>query len=275
MTMKKFLTMLFAAVLVLAVACGKGKEAESKDEGEDDQAPQTASAPASDTAAPAAAAPAAAVSADAATIAGAVKFEGAAPKMATIQMGADPYCQSQHPTPVQDEEVVVGPAGELANVFVYVKNPPAGNYPPPATPVMLDQKGCKYTPHVGGVQVGQKLDIRNDDDTLHNVHALPAVNSQFNEGQPVKGMIATKTLDKPELTPFKVKCDVHGWMKSYLAVMPHPFYAVSGMNGQFTIANLPPGTYTLVAWHEKYGQQEQSITVGPKESKQVSFSFKG
>jgi len=275
MTMKKFLTMLFAAVLVLAVACGKGKEAESKDEGEDDQAPQTASAPASDTAAaPAAAAPAA-VSADAATIAGSVKFEGAAPKMATIQMGADPYCQSQHKEAVQDEEVVVGAAGELANVFVYVKNPPAGNYPPPAAAHMLDQQGCKYTPHVSGIQVGQKLDIRNDDDTLHNVHALPAVNSQFNEGQPVKGMIATKTLDKPELTPFKIKCDVHGWMKSYMAVMPHPFYAVSGMNGQFTIANLPPGTYTLVAWHEKYGQQEQSITVGPKESKQVSFSFKG
>ena len=195
--------------------------------------------------------------------------------MATIQMGADPYCQSQHKDPVQDEEVVVGPAGELANVFVYIKNPPAGNYPPPAAPHMLDQQGCKYTPHVSGIQVGQKLDIRNDDDTLHNVHALPAVNSQFNEGQPVKGMVATKTLDKPEMTPFKIKCDVHGWMKSYMAVMPHPFYAVSAMNGQFTIPNLPPGTYTLVAWHEKYGQQEQSITVGPKESKQVTFSFKG
>jgi Carboxypeptidase regulatory-like domain len=275
MTMKKFLTMLFAAVLVLAVACGKGKEAESKEEGEDDQAPQTASAPTSGAPAVAPAAAAPAVSADAATIAGAVKFEGVAPKMATIQMGADPYCQSQHATPVQDEEVVVGPAGELANVFVYVKNPPAGNYPPPATPLTLDQKGCKYYPHVSGLQTGQKLAIKNDDATLHNVHALPAVNSQFNEGQPVQGMVAEKTLDKPELTPFKIKCDVHGWMKSYMAVMPHPFYAVSQMNGQFTIPNLPPGTYTLVAWHEKYGQQEQSITVGPKESKQVSFSFKG
>jgi plastocyanin len=275
MSMKKFLTLLFAAVLVLAVACGKGKEAESKDEGEDDQAPQTASATTTESGAPAAAAAAPVVSADAATVAGAIKLEGVAPKMATIQMGADPYCQSQHKDPVQDEEVVVGPAGELANVFVYIKNPPAGNYPAPAAPHMLDQQGCKYTPHVSGIQVGQKLDIRNDDDTLHNVHALPAVNSQFNEGQPVKGMVATKTLDKPEMTPFKIKCDVHGWMKSYMAVMPHPFYAVSAMNGQFTIPNLPPGTYTLVAWHEKYGQQEQSITVGPKESKQVTFSFKG
>ena len=275
MSMKKFLTMSFAAALLLAVACGKGKEAESKEEGEDDQAPQTASAPstAGTAAAPAAAAPAA--PADAATVAGAVKFEGTAPKMPTIQMGADPYCQSQHTTPVTDEEVVVGPAGELANVFVYIKNPPAGNYPAPATPLTLDQKGCRYYPHVSALQVGQKLDIKNDDATLHNVHAMPVNNSQFNEGQPVQGMVAEKTLDKPETTPFKIKCDVHGWMKSYMAVMPHPFYAVSQANGQFTIPNLPPGTYTVVAWHEKYGQQEQNITVGPKESKQVSFTFKG
>jgi len=91
----------------------------------------------------------------------------------------------------------------------------------------------------------------------------------------VQGMVAEKTLDKAETTPFRIKCDVHGWMKSYMAVMPHPFYAVSQTNGQFTIPNLPPGTYTIVAWHEKYGQQEQNITVGPKESKQVSFTFKG
>jgi len=274
MTMKKFLTLLCAAVLVLAVACGKGKEAESKEEGEDDQAPQTASTSTNTPAAAPAAAPAA-VSADAATLAGAVKFEGAAPKMPVIQMGADPYCQSQHQTPVTDEEVVVGPAGELANVFVYIKNPPAGNYPAPAAPLTLDQKGCRYYPHVSALQIGQKLAIKNDDATLHNVHAMPAVNSQFNEGQPVQGMVAEKTLDKPEETPFKIKCDVHGWMKSYMAVMPHPFYAVSQANGQFTIPNLPPGTYTVVAWHEKYGQQEQSITVGPKESKQVAFTFKG
>src|SRR3954454_5924655 len=275
MTMKKFVTLLFAAVLVLAVACGKGKEAENKEEGEDDQAPQTAST--TNATSTQATAPTAApvVSADAATLAGAVKFDGAAPKMPVIQMGADPYCQSQHPAPVTDEDVVVGPAGELANVFVYIKNPPAGNYPAPATPLTLDQKGCRYYPHVSALQIGQKLAIKNDDETLHNVHAMPTVNSQFNEGQPVKGMVAEKTLDKPEETPFKIKCDVHGWMKSYLAVMPHPFYAVSQANGQFSIPNLPPGTYTVVAWHEKYGQQEQSITVAPKESKQVAFTFKG
>jgi len=194
--------------------------------------------------------------------------------MPVIQMSADPYCQAQHASaPATDEEVVVGPGGELANVIVFIKNAPPA--PPPATPAVLDQKGCQYHPHVQAVQVGQALQIKNDDATLHNVHALPNVNSPFNEGQPVQGMVSTKKFDKPELTPFKVKCDVHGWMKSFMVVLPHPYHGVSDMHGAFTIGNLPPGTYTVVAWHEKYGQQEQNITVGPKESKAVNFTFKG
>ncbi|HEY6139844.1 MAG TPA: carboxypeptidase regulatory-like domain-containing protein [Thermoanaerobaculia bacterium] len=270
--MKKFLALMFAASLV--VACGKGKEP-TKEAEEDDNAPQTSTVTASGTtaAAPSSAPAAAAVSPDAATLTGTIKLAAAAPAMPNIQMSADPYCQSQHSTPAKDEEVVVGPAGELANVFVYVKNPPAGNFPPPSTAVTLEQKGCQYHPHVGGVMVGQALDIKNDDATLHNVHAMPTVNAQFNEGQPVQGMVSTKKFDKPELTPFRIKCDVHGWMKSWLAVMPHPFYAVSQMNGTFTIPNLPPGNYTIVAWHEKYGSKEQQVTVAAKESKAISFSF--
>ena len=275
--MKKFVATLFAATFVLSLACGKGKEASKQEEGEDDVQTQTAQASGTGgTAAPAAstAAAAPAASPDAATLTGTVKFEGAAPKMAAIQMSADPYCQSQHSSPATDQDVVVGSAGELANVFVYVKNI-TGTYPPPATPVVLDQKGCQYFPHVNAIQVGQTLQIKNDDNTLHNVHAMPNVNSQFNEGQPVQGMVSEKKLDKVEETPFKIKCDVHGWMRSYMAVMPHPFYSVSSDKGTFSIANLPPGTYTIVAWHEKYGQQEQSVTVGAKESKAISFSFKG
>ena len=248
--MKKFLSMLFAVTLI--VACGKGKEP-SKEAEEDDNAPQTSTV-ASSTSATAPAATA------------------AAPAMPTIQMSADPYCQSQHPTPAKDEEVVVGPGGELANVFVYVKNAPAGNFPPPSTPVTLDQKGCQYHPHVGGIMVGQPLEIKNSDTTLHNVHAMPNNNTQFNEGQPVP-MSTTKKFDKAELVPFRIKCDVHGWMKAWMAVMPHPFFAVSQMNGSFTIPNLPPGTYTIVAWHEKYGPKEQQVTVAAKESKALSFSF--
>jgi len=276
MTMKKFLSLLFAATLVLFIACGKGKEASKDNEGEDDEAPQTTTTAAASTggAAPTAAAPAAPVSADAATLTGVVKLTAAAPKMPAIQMSADPYCQSQHTTPATDEEVVVDPQGDLANVFIYVKNI-SGNFPAPSAHVTLDQKGCQYHPHINAVMVGQPLDIKNDDATLHNVHAMPNVNSQFNEGQPVQGMVSTKKFDKPELTPFRVKCDVHGWMKSYMAVMPHPFYSVSAMNGTYTIPNLPPGTYTIVAWHEKYPQQEQQVTVGPKESKTLNFTFKG
>ena len=278
MTMKKFVSLMFALTFVFVMACGKGHEAASKEEeGEDDEAKQTTTATASSTAAPSAAAPSSApvAVADAATLSGTVKFEGAAPKPAAIQMSADPYCQSQHPNGqgAEDEEVVVGAGGELANVLVYVKNAPAGAAP--STPATIDQKGCRYYPHVQAVVVNQPIQIKNDDATLHNIHAMPETNSQFNEGQPVQGMVANKKFDKVEMKPFRIKCDVHGWMKSYMAVLPHPYFSVSAMNGQFSIGNLPPGTYTIVAWHEKYGQQEQQVTVGAKETKQIAFSFKG
>lgn len=279
MSMRKFVSLMFALTFVFVMACGKGHEAASKEqEGEDDEAAQTATA-ASNTAggAPAAATPAAAAPAvaDAATLSGTVKFAGVAPKAAVIQMSADPYCQSQHPNGqgAEDEEVVVGAGGELANVLVYVKNAP--NAPAPSAPATIDQKGCRYYPHVQAVVVGQPIQIKNDDATLHNIHAMPTVNTAFNEGQPVQGMVATKKFDKVEMTPFRIKCDVHGWMKSFMAVMPNPYFSVSKMDGQFSIPNLPPGTYTIVAWHEKYGQQEQQVTVGAKETKQIAFSFKG
>ncbi|MFL6245577.1 MAG: carboxypeptidase regulatory-like domain-containing protein [Thermoanaerobaculia bacterium] len=275
MSLRKYLNVLFALTLVLAVACGGGKEVVDEGElGEDDHAAPTTAAGAETSGGGATAAATPAAVADAATLGGMVKFEGAAPKMGAVQMGADPYCASQHPTPQPDEEVVVGPGGELANVIVFVKEV-AGNYPAPATPAVLDQKGCHYVPHVTAVQVGQPIEIKNSDATLHNVHAMPEVNAQFNEGQPVQGMVSTKKFDKAEMKPFRIKCDVHGWMKSYMAVLPHPYHAVSQMNGTFSIPNLPPGNYTLVAWHEKYGQQEQQVTVGPKEQKQVTFTFKG
>ncbi|HVE69739.1 MAG TPA: carboxypeptidase regulatory-like domain-containing protein [Thermoanaerobaculia bacterium] len=273
MSLRKSLNLMFMLMLVAAIGCGGGKEVVDESElGEDDQALQTAAA---DSTAGGAATPAAtpAAVADAATIGGQAKFEGTAPKMPPMQMAADAFCASKHPTPQPDEEVVVGAAGELANVIVYVKNAPST--PTPSSPVLLDQQGCKYIPHVSAVQVGQQIQIKNSDSTLHNVHAMPAINSQFNEGQPVKDMVSTKKFDKVEVTPFRIKCDVHGWMKSYMAVLPHSYHSVSQANGQFSIGNLPPGTYTLVAWHEKYGQQEQQVVVGAKEQKQVTFTFKG
>ena len=279
MTTKKYLSLLLAATFTLVLACGKGKEVtKAEDEGEDDQAPQTtttATASAGTTApsgAPAAAA--APAVADAATLSGTIKFAGTAPAMPTIQMNADPYCQSQHTgAPPKDEEVVVGPGGELANVIVFVKNAPAGGTT--STPAVIDQHGCQYHPHVQAVEVNQPIQIKNSDATLHNIHAMPVINSAFNEGQPVQGMVSTKKFDKAEITPFKIKCDVHGWMKSFMVVLPHPYHGVSGMDGKYTISNLPPGSYTVVFWHEKYGAQEQNVTVGAKESKTVDASFKG
>ncbi len=272
MTLRKFVSMIAGLALIAAVACGGGKEVPDYGDDEDDVIEQPA---AGDTAAaagtPAAAAPAAV--ANAATVTGLVKFEGAPVQMGSLQMGADPFCASTHQQPVKDEEVVLGPGGELANVLVYVKNAPAA--PPNSTPALLDQKGCQYFPHVTAVQVGQPLNIKNSDNTLHNVHAMPETNRQFNEGQPVQGMVSTKKFDKVEMKPFRIKCDVHGWMKSYMAVLPHSWHGVSQANGNFTIANLPPGNYTLVAWHEKFGTQEQQVQVGPNEQKQVSFTFKG
>jgi plastocyanin len=274
MSLRKYLTLLFSCLLVVAIGCGKGKEVvDEKELGEDDQALQTAAAETAGGAVGNGAPVAAAADPNAATVAGVVKFEGAAPKMPALQMAADPYCASQHQAPEPDEEVVVGPAGELANVIVYVKNGPAT--PVPAQPAVLDQLGCKYVPHVTAVQAGQQIQIKNSDSTLHNVHAMPAVNSQFNEGQPVQGMVSTKKFDKVETTPFRIKCDVHGWMKSYMAVLPNSYHSVSQGNGSFSIGNLPPGNYTVVAWHEKYGAQEQQVTVAAKEQKQVTFTFKG
>ncbi|HYO76509.1 MAG TPA: carboxypeptidase regulatory-like domain-containing protein [Thermoanaerobaculia bacterium] len=273
MSLRKYLNLMFMLMLVLTVACGGGKEVvEEEDLGDDDHAAPAAAAAGEGggAAAPAAAAP---VVADAATLAGLVKFEGAAPKSGPLQMGADPFCQSQHPSAAPNDEVVIGAGGELANVLDYVKNAPAGGKV--TTPAVLDQRGCQYFPHVSAVQVGQPVEIKNSDATLHNVHAMPTVNAQFNEGQPVKGMVSTKKFDKVEMKPFRIKCDVHGWMKSYMAVLPHGYHGVSQANGSFSIANLPPGNYTLVAWHEKFGEQEQQVTVAPKEQKQVTFTFKG
>ena len=274
MSLRKYLSLMFMLMLVLAVACGGGKEVvEEEDLGEDDGALQTSGTSATSEASATSAAATPAAVADAATITGLAKFEGAPPKMPALQMGADPYCASQHKQPESDEEVVVGAGGELANVIVYVKNAPASG--PASAPAVLDQRGCKYIPHVSAVQVGQQIQIKNSDNTLHNVHAMPKVNGAFNEGQPVQGMVSTKKFDKVETTPFRVKCDVHGWMKSFMVVLPHSYHSVSQMNGSFSIGNLPPGNYTLVAWHEKYGQQEQQVTVGAKEQKQVTFTFKG
>jgi hypothetical protein len=137
----------------------------------------------------------------------------------------------------------------------------------------LDQVGCQYVPHVLGVQVGQPLTIRNSDGLLHNIHPSPTVNKEFNVGQP-RNMDTTRTFDQVEMG-IPVSCEVHGWMSAYINVLDHPFFAVTGDDGSFTIKGLPPGDYTLEAWHEQYGPQTMQVTVGAKETKPVDFTFQG
>ena len=204
---------------------------------------------------------------------GTVSLEGAPPRNEAIKMNADPVCLKQA-TGDQFQEAYMVKDGKLANVFVYVKDG-LGSYtydPPTGTP-QIDQKQCRYHPHVFGMRAGQTLTILNSDPTLHNIHALPKGNQEFNTGQPIKGMKTDHVFTAKEvMVPFK--CDVHGWMNAYVGVLDHPYYAVSDASGAFELKGLPPGTYTIEAWHEKLGATTQSVTLGPKDSKDVNFAFK-
>jgi len=205
-------------------------------------------------------------------VGGKVSFAGTPPKAARLQMGADAVCMKQHKEPAYSQDVIVNKNGTLKNVLIYVKDGLGGKtYEPPKEKVVFDQKGCMYSPHVLGIQVGQELEVVNDDPTLHNVHSLSKVNPQFNFGQPKQGMKFTRKFDKPET--FKVKCEVHSWMNAYIGVFNHPFFAVTGDDGSFNLKNLPPGTYTIEAWHEKYGTQAAKVTVDAAGKKTVEFKF--
>jgi len=213
--------------------------------------------------------------ATAATITGQVKFDGTPPVREPLKMGSDPECQSlAGPNPTNDA-VLVGPDGSLQNVFVYVKDGLDASYSfdPPKGPMMFDQKGCRYVPRVFGVRVGQPIDFVNDDDVMHNVHARPKTNDEFNQSLQVKGQRMTRTFTKPEVM-VRFMCDVHKWMAAYIGVLPHPYFSVTNDKGAFDISGLPPGSYTLEAWHERFGTQTQKVTVGDRQTQTVSFTFK-
>jgi plastocyanin len=207
-------------------------------------------------------------------ISGKVTFEGNAPKPVVIPMSSDPICKAQHNQPVTFTEVEVNPNGTLKNVLVYVKNGLTGkNYDPPVTKAVFDQKGCLYTPHVIGIQAGQDLEFDNSDSTLHNVDCLAKMNPPFNAALPVRGMKLTRKFQTPEIVT--VRCDVHRWMKAYIGVFTHPFFAVTGSDGSFTIKGLPPGEYTIETWQEKYGTQSIKVSVGASDLKTIDFKYKG
>lgn len=225
---------------------------------------------------PAAPAAAAVDPATAATINGKINLEGQAPANAPIRMNADPECLRLNKTPQTQETFMVGKGGELGNVLVYVQDGLGGRTFPTATnSVTIDQQGCRYRPHVLAVMVGQPIEILNSDPTLHNIHATPKVNQEFNTAQPIKGMKTQHVFKAKEpdvVVPFK--CDVHGWMNAYAGVFDHPYFAVTDEDGDFSIKNLPPGTYTIAAWHERLGTQTQSVTVAAKDTKDANFTFK-
>jgi plastocyanin len=247
-------TLALCAVL-LTVACNKKEE-------------QPANSM-SNTAAPAPTPAAPIDPATAATVNGTVKFDGAAPKAAKIDMSQDPACKGMN-----EAEAVVVTGGDLANVFVYVKDGLGSRtFDVPTTPVVLDQQGCKYHPHVLGVMAGQTVQIKNDDQTTHNIHPTPKDNREWNESQPPAAAPLEKNFAREEIM-LPVKCNQHPWMKMYINVVKSPFYAVTDKSGKYTITGLPPGDYTIAFVHEKLGEQDQKVTVAAKDTKTVDQSFK-
>jgi hypothetical protein len=213
--------------------------------------------------------------ATAGTIDGSVLVDGMPPPPEIIRIDGDATCVSiSGGNERQTEFIVVGEGSSLQNVFVYVKEGLEKlTFPIPTTPVVLDQQKCRYVPHVLGIQVGQPLSIRNSDPLLHNVRADGQINQPFNLGQPIQGITMTRTFTTSEvMVPFK--CDVHAWMSAYVGVLSHPFFAVTDASGRFTLAGLPPGTYTVEAWHEKLGTQTEQVVLRPKETSSIRFTFK-
>ena len=211
----------------------------------------------------------------AATVTGTITFDGKAPALKPLAMDAEPVCHKVHGgKPVANEMLVLGGGNTMGNIMVWIsKGLPAGKtYPAPKTPVVLDQKGCVYMPHVMGIMVGQTYRILNSDGILHNIHTLPKINPAFNRGQPATVKEMTTSFPKPEVM-LQVKCDVHPWMNAYIGVFTHPFFSVTGPDGKFSISNLEAGTYKISAWHERLGTQTASLTVTASDAKMQNFKF--
>ena len=209
---------------------------------------------------------------NAGSVHGVVSYAGDDPDT-EIDLSADPTCQELHDHPAQTETIVGDGEGHLGNVFVYLQGGIEGRrFPVPSEPKVLEQKGCVYVPHVLGMMVGQTLIVHNDDPTLHNVHAQPSDNREFNQGQPFQGMELTRIFDKPELMiPFK--CDVHPWMKAYLNVVDSPLFAVSAPDGSFKIGKIPPGDYVVEAVHEMLGRRSARLTIQRGQTVELNFDF--
>ena len=249
---RKLWTVLSVLVMAAAAACGGGGDAPTS------SAPAAPAAPAFDPA-------------TAGNVSGMVMIDGELPAAEELMMASDPACVEAASDTVSI--TFVGSDVHLVNVFVYVKEGLEGqNFPTSSDVITLNQEGCRYTPHVLGLQVGQTLKIVNSDATLHNIHATPAANEEFNMGQPIQGMELERTFNAAEvMVPFK--CDVHGWMNAYVGVLDNPYFEVTGTDGMFDISTLPPGDYVIEAWHEALGTQTQNVTIATGQTAEVSFTF--
>src|ERR1700686_4740769 len=248
------LSMLAVCALLTLAACSKKENTEQSS-----NTPTESAAPAATPIDPA----------TVATVKGTVKFDGTAPKASKIDMSQDPGCKGTN-----EAENIVVTGGDLANVLVYVQDGPRNPaFDLPKDAVVLDQKGCQYHPHVLGVMAGQTVDIKNDDPTTHNIHPTPKDNREWNESQPPSSADIQKNFAREEIM-LPVKCNQHPWMKMYVNVVKSPFFAVTAKDGTYEIKGLPPGDYTIAFVHEKLGEQDQKVTVAPKDTKTVDQSFK-
>lgn len=210
-------------------------------------------------------------------VCGSVKFTGSAPPPQSVSMATEPVCEMHNKGLAYKEDVVVNKNQTLRNVLVYVKDglPAGSTYAPPGEPVIFDQNGCIFRPHVFGIQVGQVLEIRNSDPTVHNVHTMAKLNQPFNlamvseKAAPIK-----KKFSRPEMG-IKIKCDVHPWMSAYAGVFDHPFFGVTGEAGAFELKSLPPGEYTIAAWHEKFGEKTQKVKVDSGSKADMVITYDG
>src|ERR1700674_3484302 len=205
------------------------------------------------------------------TVSGKITYEGTPAKQKPIDMSKEPSCAKQYATPPPTETVVTGPNNALVNVVVYI-SAGAPDEGPPSQPAVFTQKGCRYRPHVLAFQVNQPLEIANADQTSHNIHPLAKINREWNKSQPPGTPPIVDKYDKAEMIP--VKCNIHPWMHGTFAVLKNSHYSVSGDDGGFKLPNLPPGKYTVTAFHESYGEQTQDVVIAGSETKTVNFVFK-